>query len=198
MMNRRTAIHRAAIYIGASIISTDLILMSGCKPSPDSQSSVVINAIDFTKYKPLLKAIGQTILPAYNKHPGFVGIKGEEVLILLLNDCYKKEDQEKVVKGLTDFENEIKSKHAKSFEQLDPTNQIQIITDLDTKYFDKNIDKEQKPTFYGTIKEAVLISYFTDAAVMKKVFTHVKIPRKYDGAFRVNPKEYHSVYGFGA
>jgi hypothetical protein len=196
-MDRRTAIQNAAILIGASFISVELVLTTGCKPNDGKPSLSGASGLDFNASRSTLAAIGATIIPAFEKHPGFVGVKGENMLVTLLNDCYKKEDQDKIVAGLERFETDVKTKYSKEFALLDPAIQNKIISEIDQQYFDDKLDKDKKPTYYGMIKEAVLISYFTDAAVMKNVQSHVKIPRKYDGAFKVEPETYSTRFGFG-
>lgn len=183
-MDRRQSLQYITGLLGASFISTELFLVS-CKPKTEiGDDEMASEAITFDKYQELLDQIGETILPASGKHPGFKAIDGGLMTAHLLNDCYTPDKQKLVADGLETLAKESDLKTA--------------LTNLDASYFDYSKSNDQKPMYYGILKEAVLLSYFTNEKIMTEVLTYVKVPGKYDGALKVEEGSYATMFGFGA
>ncbi|MBK8390530.1 MAG: gluconate 2-dehydrogenase subunit 3 family protein [Saprospiraceae bacterium] len=183
-MERRKALQFVGALIGGSFISTEIFL-SGCKSDPGKEANLASEVINFNDQSVLLNAIGDTILPKTDKHPGFNATNATASLILLLNDCYAPENQKLLKDGLTTLN---------GFDKKETSEKIATISDLDKKYFEGNDGSLQ---FYCMLKEAILLSYFADDAVMTKTLDYVKVPGKYDGEFKIDPSTYQSIFGFG-
>ncbi|MCB0647206.1 MAG: gluconate 2-dehydrogenase subunit 3 family protein [Saprospiraceae bacterium] len=183
-MDRRKSLQYISTLMGASFISAELFI-TGCKPAAEKTDvSDTTENINFSSELALLSSIGEIILPASGKHPGFKAVNGGEMLVTLLNDCYTSEQQQMIQKGLKGLS--------------DGEGLAGEIAKLDAAYFDATTPADQKPVFYGALKEAILLSYFTNEKVMTEVLSYVKVPGKHDGSMKVDPEAYTTVYGFGA
>jgi hypothetical protein len=192
-MDRRSALQRVGLILGTSFISTEIFL-TGCKTDTTTLTS---EYIDFTSSKKLLNAIGNTILPASGKHLGFNGINAIDTMISLLNDCYKHEDKKAILAGLDEIEKVSKEKHQKAFIELSDEDKSAVIAPIDKLYFDKNTNEESKPKYFKMLKEAALLSYFTSEKVATEIFNYTKVPGKYDGAMKIDPNQYDTMFGLG-
>jgi hypothetical protein len=192
-MNRRSAINRVGLIMGASIISTDIFLSCKSDGGTANQSSAILSV-----YGALISDIGHTILPATDKHPGYKAIDDVSTTLAILQDCYNKEEVTMVAKGLSALEAATKSAYKKSFVQLSEQEKYIVINDIDKKYFNKETKEDDKPRYYGILKEAILLTYFTHKKVLEGPMSYTKVPGKYDGAMMVDKNRYSTVYGLGA
>lgn len=183
-MDRRKSLQYISTLMGASFISTELFL-TGCKPSTTTVGALESSqSLEFGTHASLLSEIGEIILPASGKHPGFKAVNGQDMVVSLLNDCYATDVQQLLYKGLEQLP---------AGQELSPA-----ISAMDAAYFDANTPDDQKPVFYGALKEAILLSYFTNEEIMTKVLSYVKVPSKYEGDIKLDPNAYTTIYGFGA
>ncbi|HMS66614.1 MAG TPA: gluconate 2-dehydrogenase subunit 3 family protein [Saprospiraceae bacterium] len=183
-MERRKALQFVGALIGGSFISTEIFL-SGCKSDPGKEANLASEVINFNDQSVLLNAIGDTIFPKTDKHPGFSMTNATASLVVLLNDCYSPENQKVLKDGLATLT---------GFAEKEESDKIATITALDKQYFES---ADGNPMFYGMLKEATLLAYFADEAVMTKTLDYVKVPGKYDGEYKIDPSAYLSVFGFG-
>jgi hypothetical protein len=196
-MNRRSAVNRVGLLMGATFLSTE-IFISGCK---SENSNVVENRTSkkspLDDYKDLLANIGAVIIPAHGNHPGFKAINGIESALSILSNCYKPDVVEKMVDGIVAFEALNKKKYNKSFSDLSDKDKLDVVTELDKLFFDKNTKVEDKSTFYGQAKEAILLSYFTNKQIMTGPLTYTKVPGKYEEV-KIDGTKNIALYGIGS
>lgn len=192
-MERRAALQRVGFLLGTTFIATDLFL-SGCK---SDTSRLTDETIQFNSSKEFLLGIASTIIPAGGKHPGFTASNEIDTLINILNDCYKLEDQRTLQKGLETINTKANEKYKKDFTVLSNEEKYEILNEIDKIYFDKNTKEENKPIYYGMLKESILLTYFTNEKVMTELFAYTKVPGKYDGAHKVESNAYATIYGLG-
>lgn len=192
-MERRAAIQRVGILLGTTFIASDLFL-TGCK---SDTSRLTDETIEFSSSKDLILALASTIVPASDKHPGFTASNEINTLITILNDCYKLEDQKLLKAGLETINSKANEKYKKDFIAISNDEKHQLLSELDKAFFDKNTKEENKAKYYGIIKEATLLTYFTNEKVMTDLFSYTKVPGKYDGAFKVDANNYATIYGLG-
>lgn len=192
-MERRAAIQRVGILLGTTFIATDLFL-TGCK---SDTSRLTDETIEFSHSKDLILALASTIIPAGGKHPGFAASNEINAMITILNDCYKLEDQKTLKTGLETINRMANEKYKKDFIALNNEEKHNFLGEIDKTYFDKNTKEENKAYYYGILKEATLLTYFTNEKVMTDLFSYTKVPGKYDGALKVDANNYATIFGLG-
>jgi len=178
-MNRREAIRNVAILLGSAISASTLSALEGCNPKgPDNY------ALQAPETKKMLAEIVDTIIPETDT-PGAKAAKVDEFIALMLNDCYKPEDQKLVLDGLKKIDEAAQKQFKKPFVDLSADQKTTILTDIDKErvaYNKRENKKEKDPTHYFQIlKELTLTGYFTSEAGATKALRYVPVPGKYEG-----------------
>lgn len=182
-MNRRDAIRNVAILLGTAISASTLSALEGCKSSAPA---------NYTLQKPETKAmlaeIAETIIPATST-PGAKDAKVEDFILTMVNDCYKKEDQEVFLAGLKKIDEASEQQFKKSFMELSPEQRTQVLTAIDKERVEYNKNKGKQPAtdpkpathYFQYMKELTLLGYFTSEPGATKALRYVPVPGKYEG-----------------
>lgn len=178
-MNRREAIRNVAVLLGTAISASTLSALEGCNPKgPDNY------ALQAPETKKILAEIAETIIPE-TATPGAKAAKVDEFIAMMLNDCYKPEDQKIVLDGLKKIDEASEKQFKKSFVDLSAEQRTTVLTAIDKERVDYNKrdnKKEGDPTHYFQIlKELTLTGYFTSEPGATKALRYVPVPGKYEG-----------------
>ena len=178
-MNRREAIRNVALLLGSAISASTLSAIEGCNPKgPDNY------ALQAPETKNFLAEIAETIIPETST-PGAKAAKVDEFIVVMLNDCYKPEDQKVVLEGLKKIDEASQKQFKKSFVDLSAEEKNTVLTAIDKERVDYNKrdnKKEGDPTHYFQIlKELTLTGYFTSEPGATKALRYVAVPGKYEG-----------------
>jgi hypothetical protein len=175
-MNRREALGRVGLILGGTIIGAEFFI-SGCKPS-----SKKVNELFDENNVALFDEIGETILPATST-PGAKAAAIGNFMALMVQDCYKPEDQKVFVKGIADLDEASKKKFSKSFMEADAKQRTELLTELDAEQ--KNYTKNKKPEdpnhYFRMMKELTLLGFFTSEVGATKALRYIAVPGHYDG-----------------
>jgi hypothetical protein len=196
-MNRREAISRVAIILGATVIGGDLFL-AGCK------SSSARFALDEGQIA-LLNEVGETILPATAASGGAKSAKVGEFMQVMVRDCYSPADQEIFLSGMDKLNDFSKKNTSKEFLKCSASERQDLLVKLDAEvkeYKKQNdllkqqelekekasqaggkpnyIKKEIPDHYFAMIKQLTLLGYFT-SEVGYKAQSYVSVPGHYDG-----------------
>jgi len=180
-MERRDVIKYTAFFMGASLsASTISAIMAGCKV--DTSDSWM--PIHFTQAEAdFISELGETILPKTNT-PGAKDAMVERFLDTVRPLRYSTEENEKFKDGLNALMEQAKADLGKDFVKASPDKRLEWITTLDKSSFDAvkaqpNMPEEEMP-FYLSLKEQILVGYFTSEVVAKEYFAFDPIPGRYD------------------
>ncbi|RFS26452.1 gluconate 2-dehydrogenase subunit 3 family protein [Chitinophaga silvatica] len=178
-MQRREAIRNVAILLGTAISASTLSALESCTGSAPKNYD-----LHKPETKALLAEIAETILPKTNT-PGAKDAKVEEFIIVMMNDCYKKEDQQNFLDGLKKIDDASRKEFKAGFMDITPEQRTQLLTKIEQTRVDYNKRKDKKegdPTHYFQyLKELTLLGYFTSEPGATKALRYVAIPGKYEG-----------------
>jgi hypothetical protein len=187
-MNRRDALARVAIIMGGAVIGGDYFLTSCSSPSAEKEKKGT--AATTKQEKPFLNQeqvaylneVGETILPT-TATPGAKAANVGGFMSVMVKDCYKPEDQQVFLKGLTQLEEASKKKNGKGFLQLDPSQRTAFLTALDAeqKNYSKTKTLEAPNHYFRMMKELTLLGYFTSEVGSTKALRYLPVPGKYEG-----------------
>jgi hypothetical protein len=105
----------------------------------------------------------------------------------MLAQCYKKEDQEFFIAGLTAFEEEAKKSFGDNFIYCKPEDQIKLTTTaLQAAIQEKKENKEAKIPFILSAKELTMLGYFSSEPGATQVLQYEAVPGKYNGCIPLN------------
>ena len=196
-MNRRELLKLIAAATGGVVISGEFLL-SGCK-NPES------NPFEFSEENiSFLDEVAETILPQTNT----AGAKAAGVgrfMTVMVNDCYKKEDQEIFHKGISTLDDACKKMHSHGFMKAKPEERkaLLISVDKETKEYIKkktDFDNEQKEKekqgqekgttdfkkqtmpnhYFQQLKQLAIFGYFTSEKGRKEGLRYTPVPGKYE------------------
>lgn len=206
-MNRRDALTRVAALAG---VTMSLPALADTLEASATRRALTGKPLFFTADQDATVAeLADTIIPTTTT-PGAKAAKVNEVIDILLKDCYKADDQQRFVEGLAQTNKLSQDAYGKAFVQLDPAQRIEIVKKLEadakaqlakmaaakaaTKVENSQADL-QMPTdakkvytpFYTILKDLTLTGYFTSEIGCKEALEYVPVPGRYDGCITLKP-----------
>jgi len=178
LIDRREALRKTAMLMGAAVSVSALSgILAGCKASPE------------LTYKPdffneeqagIISELAETIIPKTDT-PGAkdAGVPG--FIDKILKQCYSKEDQDRFLSGIGEFDKRSKEKHGDSFIYLDKEKQLEFVkaeNDEAVKLKDKQ--GAERP-FLLMAKELTLLGFFTSEPGATQVLQYEAVPGSYKG-----------------
>lgn len=199
-MNRRAVIKNLALIVGgAALLPSCIQKTSG--PSV-SLKNLAINA----EQEQLVGDICETIIPKTST-PGAKDLNLPAFVLKMLDDCYKKKDQQAFMTGMGQFEDLVQKKYSKSFSELNVSDREAVLNDLEKSSKPVSVPAksikpvseagkslpapEKKPEipplnlFYGAIKQQTIFGYTNSQYFMTKQIVYELIPGRYNAHFPV-------------
>jgi hypothetical protein len=179
LIDRREALRRTALVMGAAVSSSTIIaFLQGCKNAPALNYKPVFFTEDQAK---LISAVAEIILPKTDT-PGANEVGVPNFIDMLINDCYKKEDQTSFVDGLTKFDEEAKKSYGDNFVSMDSEKQKEYVKKVHAEAIEAmNKDQAAPRPFIMKMKELTMLGYFTSEPGATKVLQYNQVPGAYHG-----------------
>jgi len=187
-MNRREVIRRTAMTLGYAITGPSLIgVLKGCKATPEINYKPVF----FTGEQAAIVAELSEIIIPRTETPGAkdAGVPG--FIDSMLKEVYSEEDQQKFLKGLSEFEAEAQKEYGDSFISCSRENQVALFkkqhdaavaamgTGGPTGWWNTGGGAD-KP-FVLKVKELTLLGFFTSEAGATQVLQYNPVPGPFQG-----------------
>ncbi len=172
-LSRRTLLRQLAL-VSASIALAPSLHSCSSRPSRLFKNIVVSEDQD-----ELLTVISETIIPKTSS-PGASDLAVNEYCIKMIDDCLSVKDQEKWLKGLTQFTELTKKNNKGEFTAMDSADRIKFLTELDESNAEDDIN-----FFFKTMKRFTLRGYTTAEYFLTNVQGYKMLPGKYKGCVSV-------------
>lgn len=177
-MNRRDAVSRVALLLGATVIGADFFL-SGCKLSNKEEKKG--NALDFTKDDiAYLNEIAETIIPTTDT-PGAKAANVGEFMTVMVRDSYDEKQQKSFIAGIRKIEESSEKKFSKGYMKLTPEQRTELLKewDADMKKFmsEEKGSRELKKEIEKLKKDTAN----TDTARLKELQAKLNEEKKSEG-----------------
>lgn len=206
-MNRRDALMRVAALAGATL---SLPALADTLEASATRRALTGKPVFFTADQDATVAeLADTIIPTTST-PGAKAAKVNEIIDVIVKDCYKPDDQKRFVDGLAQTNKLSQDAYGKAFVQLDPTQRIEIVKKLEaddkqlkadmlsaakaaTKVENSQADlqmpeaKKRYTPFYTMLKDLTLTGYFTSEIGATQALEYVAMPGRYDGCVTLKP-----------
>ena len=176
-MNRRSAIKTCLIFTaGAALVPSCL--------QERSKSSLLLKNIDISsEQEKLMAELSETIIPKTNT-PGAKDVSAHLFALMMVDDCYKPEEQKKFVSGLKDFDEITRKKFGKSFVECSPGQRHALVAEMEVnKDGTGNIS-----AFYKITKSLTIHSFTSSQYYLTKVRVYEMVPGRFHGCVPVNNK----------
>ena len=174
-MNRREALSAVGWLLGGTLVGADLLVACTSKP-------VKVNDLFDQDQVTMLDEVGETILPATTT-PGAKAAQIGAFMAVMVQDCYKPEDQKVFLEGLKKLDEASDKKFGKRFMKLDSGDRTTLLSVLDKeqKEYMQTKDPEQPSHYFRMMKELTLLGFFTSEVGATKALRYLPVPGKYDG-----------------
>ncbi len=194
---------RVVLMAGATISLPAMPALADTLANSDDLRSLTGKPVLFTAEQDALVAeLAETIIPA-TKTPGAKAAKVNEIIDIVLKDCYKPTDQKRFTDGLEQTDKLSQEAYSKSFVSLDPTQRIAIVKKLEAEaklqkseavrsigQQDVQIPKEKRQNvtpFFTMLKDLTLMGYFTSEIGATQALEYVAVPGRYEGCVTLKP-----------
>jgi glucoside 3-dehydrogenase (cytochrome c) hitch-hiker subunit len=173
-MNRRELLKLIAAATGGAMIGGEFFL-SGCK-NPEGGS------LEFSEENiAFLDEVAETILP----HTSTAGAKAAGVgryMTVMVNDCYKKEDQEIFHKGMGQLNDACKKMHDHGFMKATPDQRKELLVSLDNerKKYNETKEKGSPNHYFQMMKQLTISGYFSSEKGKTEGLQYVPVPGRWD------------------
>ena len=174
MVNRRSAIRQLFC------ISAGVIILPSCMQDKSKSAILLKNLSIDAEQEKLLEELTETIIPATST-PGAKDIYAHLFALKMLDDCYGKEDQQKFMKGMEQFQKKAQKEFDRSFVSAPPAQKQSFLKKIEA-------DKESKDDlgwFYATTKKLTIQAYTTSEYYLTKVQVYEMVPSRYHGCVPV-------------
>ncbi|WP_439489300.1 gluconate 2-dehydrogenase subunit 3 family protein [Algoriphagus sp.] len=175
-MNRRIALRHLAL------ISGGLALIPSCDFSNDDILEAYENLRITPSQKQLLGEISNTIIPA-GELKGALDLEVPDFILVMVNDCLQKEDQELFTQGLAAFPAYAKESGGGKFEKLDTKEKEDLIQQGLIREEEKN---KALSYFLNTTKRLTMQGYMASEYIQTDVIPYSLIPGTYNGAVLIS------------
>lgn len=169
-MKRRDAIKSASLLLGYTMaVGTSAAILGGCKAEAKIDYKPEILSIDQLKD---VMHLAERIIPQTNT-PGAMAAGVHTFIDQTVSRFWEKEDQDKLLAGLSAFGKKIKADTGKSFYELEPATQDNIVTEL--------AKEEGEKTLFKTMRELTVSGFFTSELGQTEVLNYLPVPGPYQG-----------------
>jgi hypothetical protein len=196
-MNRRDALMRVAMLAGATMT---LPALADTLEASAARRTLTGKPVFFTADQDATVAeLADTIIPTTST-PGAKAAKVNEIIDVILKDCYKEADQKRFLEGLAQTNKMSQDAYGKAFAQLDSPQRIEIVKKLEAEAKQQRKDMaamqsagaqadaqmpkakaERFSPFYTILKDLTLTGYFTSEIGCTQALEYVAVPGRYDG-----------------
>jgi hypothetical protein len=192
-MNRRTVIKNLALVIGGAA------LLPSCMKNNGGPSIHLKHLNISVDQENLIGDVCETIIPKTNT-PGAKDLNLHLFVLKMLDDCYKKKDQQAFMAGLVEFNDLVKKKYNKSFSDLSAKDREALLTEIEGNAKkqghngqpkgrnakpQKNLDQLPLNAFYWAVKQQTLFGYTTSQYFMTKEIVYELVPGRYNAHYPV-------------
>lgn len=181
-MNRRDAVSRVALLLGATVIGADFFL-SGCKLSNKDEKKGA--SLSFTKDDiAYLDEIAETIIPTTDT-PGAKAAKTGEFMTVMVKDAYDEKNQKAFLEGMTKIDEASEKKFKSGYMKISAEQRTELLKEIDAemKEYMKSKKKDDAPHYFTLMKQLTMLGYFTSEIGMTKALRYDPVPGKFDGNY---------------
>ena len=175
-MNRREAIRRMALLMGATMVGARYIL-SG-ETIPGKEASPAFTDAD----RALLDEVGETIIPETDI-PGAKAVGIGAFMIMMVHDCYSPSEHAAFKAGLADIDARSNAKYGKGFVACSPAERGEIATALDKEQaaHTQKRSREAPNHYFRMIKDLTTLGFFSSEIGCTKAVRYIEVPGSFNG-----------------
>ncbi len=123
----------------------------------------------------------EAIIPATDT-PGAKDVGAHLFVLMMIDDCYNPEDQEKFIAGMKQFEEMAKKRYGKSFSSITPAQQNEWLSELQNSKGEKD---NTAASFYHSTRGLTIQCFTGSKYYLTKVHVYEMVPGRFHGCVPV-------------
>ncbi|QHS63811.1 gluconate 2-dehydrogenase subunit 3 family protein [Chitinophaga agri] len=176
LVNRRTALKQVLV------VSAGLALLPSCLRKTTPASITLKNIAVDGEGENMLALLADTLIPTTST-PGAKDVKAHLFALTMVDDCFKKDDQQKWLTGMKAFSALSEKNNGKSFGDSTPEARKTLLELLEKS---KPEDGEAA-YFYHATKRLIVQGYTNSEYYLTKVQVYELVPGRFYGSVPVKP-----------
>ena len=174
-VNRRTVIKQIFCFsAGITLLPTSFVARA-------NSSSMLLKTVRISyDQEKTLESLTDTLIPS-TKTPGAKAAGAHLFIVKMLDDCYRREDQQRFTNGLEQFEKIAVKQYGKEFYKCTQPERETILAGIDGK---KGLDAALT-YFYSVSKRLTIQAYTSSQFYLTNVQVYKMIPGKFQGCVPV-------------
>jgi gluconate 2-dehydrogenase gamma chain len=179
-MDRREALRRTALLMGSALSAPAIMgVLNGCTAKP----TIDWKPVFLTQPQGILVSTVADIIIPKTDTPGAIDTGVPAFIDLMLKDAYSKEEQDRYLAGLEEFDKRAKTEFGDPFIELSAEDQLSLVKKVNKEAVDASHSVSPAPSkpFILMTRELTLLGYFTSEAGATKVLQYQAVPGSYKG-----------------
>jgi hypothetical protein len=182
-MDRRSALIQMGITTGG------ILAFTACWNKDREKISKAYSKLGISEAEVgFVRDLGEIIIPSDPQVKGSADLELEAFVLLMVNDCMKKDEQDIYMNGLRTFLKSTQEQHLKEKELGAAF--VTAMTENDEVADDKSVKK-----FLSTTKQYVIQGFITSKYFMSDIMPYEMMPGKFNGKFPIPPDHKINIYG---
>jgi Gluconate 2-dehydrogenase subunit 3 len=166
-----------------ALLSTGALLLPSCMED-HSKAPISLHNYKIDEHQEqLLETLAAVIIPS-GTTPGAKEVSAHLFALKMLDDCYSKEDRDKYLKGMQQFDAAARAGSGHSFVKSSPEQRAALLTSIEGK---KLTDKDLN-FFYSTTKRMTILAYSSSQYYLTRVQVYELVPGRWHGCTPVKPR----------
>ena len=166
-----------------ALLSTGAFLLPSCMEDHSKAPLLLHNYKIDNDQEQLLETLTAAIIPS-GATPGAKEVSAHLFTLKMLDDCYSKEDRDKYLNGMRQFDAAAHTSSGHSFVKSSPAQREVLLTSIEGK---KLTDKDLT-FFYSTTKRMTILAYSSSQYYLTKIQVYELVPGRWHGCFPVTKK----------
>ena len=180
-INRRQALRRVGILLGGVVSAPTVAgVLSGCErmTGTDWAPSTLT-----AEQNQMVDTIAEVIIPATDT-PGARAANVNRFIDAIVGESWPEEDRTRFMRGLEEAAARAEDTYGAPFGELSAEEQRVFVAELDDETFgpDAAAPDRENPSFYRSLKELVIVGYYTSEVGATQELRTSIVPGQYDGA----------------
>ncbi|MDF9798593.1 hypothetical protein OKW21_003856 [Catalinimonas alkaloidigena] len=175
-MNRRTALKQAALFAGG------IALIPSCNFGPEREAVALDNLQLDLDLQDLLARVIETIIPSAKESPGAESLNLYRFVLVMMDDCEPKENQETFVNGLKQIVPFAKAQIGRGFVEDDQQKNEEVLTSIlamEESEEEKMAPLQDIKAFINLAKHYTIQGYMASEYIMTEKFPYKLVPGPY-------------------
>jgi len=179
-LTRRQALRRVGALLGGVVSAPTVAgVLSGCRRQTGPDWTPALLSPD---QNAMVDAMAETILPATDT-PGASAANVNRFIDAIVGESWLEADRKRFMSGLETTRKRCEKSYGSPFAELSGEEQTDFVATLDEETFGENAEAPdpENPSFYRSLKELVIVGYYTsEIGATQELQTNV-VPGYYDG-----------------